>query len=277
MQDELRNYFTTGEFASLCGVTKHTLFHYDELGIFSPAVRGENGYRYYSIAQIETFALLSALREMDMPLPEIRSYLERRGPRALVELLEAQERKLSARLEQLRRTRSLVRGKARLVRRALEVDPAVVELEEQGEALLVCTPARPFSDSRNSALAVGEHVRYCQKHRVRSPYAIGALLPRPAAEAGDFFDGYTHLYTQVDRLPRGADTLVKPGGTYLCACHTGGYGTVGECYRRMLAHARDRGLALGPAFYEDVLLDELCCKGYDQYLLKLSVPVLDEI
>lgn len=32
-------YLTTGEFARLCGVSKHTLFHYDELGVFSPAVR----------------------------------------------------------------------------------------------------------------------------------------------------------------------------------------------------------------------------------------------
>ena len=40
-------HFTTGEFARLCGVSKHTLFHYDEMGVFSPSGRGENGYRYY--------------------------------------------------------------------------------------------------------------------------------------------------------------------------------------------------------------------------------------
>ena len=33
--------FTTGEFARLCGVKRHTLFHYDEIGIFSPSLRGE--------------------------------------------------------------------------------------------------------------------------------------------------------------------------------------------------------------------------------------------
>ena len=31
-------YLTTGEFARLCGVSKHTLFHYDELGVFSPCL-----------------------------------------------------------------------------------------------------------------------------------------------------------------------------------------------------------------------------------------------
>lgn len=273
MDADRRNYFTTGEFAALCGVSKHTLFHYDETGVFSPAVVGENGYRYYSVTQIEAFTLIAALREMDMPLAEIRSYLDRRSPQALVELLEEQERKLSAKLEQLRRTRALVHGKAALVRRAVRVDPAAVEREEQGEALLVCTPARPFSDSRNSALAVGEHVRYCQKHHVRSPHTIGSLLPRAAAEAGEFFDGYTFLYTQVDRRPRGARTLTKPAGAYLCACHTGGYESVGECYRRMLAHAQRAGLALGECFYEDVLLDELAVPGYRDLVLRISVQI----
>ena len=44
---EQRNelYFTTGEFAEILGVKKHTLFHYDEIGLFSPAVKEENGYR----------------------------------------------------------------------------------------------------------------------------------------------------------------------------------------------------------------------------------------
>ena len=32
-------YFTTGEFAKILGVKKHTLFHYDEIGLFSPAVK----------------------------------------------------------------------------------------------------------------------------------------------------------------------------------------------------------------------------------------------
>ena len=34
-------YLTTGEVARMMGTTKNTLFHYDQLGIFSPEARGE--------------------------------------------------------------------------------------------------------------------------------------------------------------------------------------------------------------------------------------------
>ena len=48
-------YFTTGEFARITGVTKHTLFHYDDIGLFSPEIKQDNGYRYYSVGQLEVF------------------------------------------------------------------------------------------------------------------------------------------------------------------------------------------------------------------------------
>ena len=54
-----KDYFTTGEFARICGVRKQTLFYYDSIGIFSPEIVGDNGYRYYSYTQVETFAVLT--------------------------------------------------------------------------------------------------------------------------------------------------------------------------------------------------------------------------
>ena len=42
MEKKSELYFTTGEFARILGVRKHTLFHYDEIGLFSPALKEEN-------------------------------------------------------------------------------------------------------------------------------------------------------------------------------------------------------------------------------------------
>ena len=48
-------YMTTGEFARRMGVTKNTLFHYDNIGLFLPEIVDTNDYRYYSIYQMEVF------------------------------------------------------------------------------------------------------------------------------------------------------------------------------------------------------------------------------
>lgn len=122
--------FTTGEFAALCGVTRHTLFHYDEIGIFSPAIRGENGYRYYAPAQIEVFQVIAVLKELGMPLSQIKSYLDRRSPEALLALLEREGAALTEKLARLRRLRTLMSRKAELTRQAMAVRPGLVTVEE---------------------------------------------------------------------------------------------------------------------------------------------------
>ena len=266
-QTEMR--FTTGAFAALCGVTKHTLFHYDEIGIFSPAIRGENGYRYYAPVQIEVFQVISVLKEMGMPLADIKAYLDRRSPEALLELLETEEQALTEKLSRLRRLRTLIRRKADLTRQALAVPPGQVVVEEWPQRWYVATAAPGITDAGKYAHILARHLEYCEAHQVASPYALGAILPVEAARRGDW-GGYTYCYTQVDKPIRGVRLLTAPAGHYLTYFHAGSFDTVREGYRRLLDWADAHGLTLGELFWEDVLLDELAGKGYDQYLLRLS-------
>lgn len=86
-----KHRFKTAEFAALCGVKKDTLLHYDHIGLLKPQWVGENGYRYYSARQIPTYDLIATLRRLGTPLAEIRSYLTRRSPEALMDLLREKE------------------------------------------------------------------------------------------------------------------------------------------------------------------------------------------
>ena len=80
-------YFSTGEFAKLAGVSKHTLFYYDEIGLLSPEIKNkENGYRYYSAAQLDILDVIYVLRELDMTLEEIQEYMQNRTPEQFLEL-----------------------------------------------------------------------------------------------------------------------------------------------------------------------------------------------
>ena len=64
MEKQSDLYFPTGVFARILGVRKHTLFHYDEIGLFSPALKEENGYRYYFVWQMDMFEVIRALQKL---------------------------------------------------------------------------------------------------------------------------------------------------------------------------------------------------------------------
>jgi DNA-binding transcriptional MerR regulator len=65
-----------GRFARLAGLSIGALRHYDVHGLLSPArVDAATGYRSYRLDQVETARLIRRLREVELPLPEIRRVL----------------------------------------------------------------------------------------------------------------------------------------------------------------------------------------------------------
>lgn len=266
------SHITTGVFARLCGTTKHTLIHYDQMGVLSPALMGENGYRYYAPAQLEVFHVIEVLREIDMPLAHIRAYLDRRSPAEFSALLAEQEGVLEEKLARLRQMRSLVRGKRILTDRAMATPEGEIRLVYQAEQHLVCTPALPMTSDWNIAVPLSEHVRFCQSHGIVSPYAVGSMATQQAARTGDV-GGYTHYYTRVEKVPRGVNAFCRPAGTYITLCHAQGYDNLRQIYLSILDYAQHQGLSLEGMFFEDVLLDEMSVKGYENYVLEISIRV----
>lgn len=65
-----------GEFSSICKVSTKTLRYYAEIGLILPCeINPENGYRYYSIKQLETMLLINRLKSYNFSLEEIKTIL----------------------------------------------------------------------------------------------------------------------------------------------------------------------------------------------------------
>lgn len=68
---------TIGEFSNICKVSTKTLRYYAEIGLLLPdRINPDNGYRYYSIGQLETMLLISRLKTYQFSLEDIKALLE---------------------------------------------------------------------------------------------------------------------------------------------------------------------------------------------------------
>ena len=68
---------TIGEFSSICRVSTKTLRYYAEIGLILPEeINPENGYRYYSINQLEKMLFINRLKAYHFSLEEIKAILE---------------------------------------------------------------------------------------------------------------------------------------------------------------------------------------------------------
>lgn len=188
MKENNKIYFSTGEFAKIVGVTKHTLFHYDKLGIFSPQIKGENDYRYYSAFQVEPFFVISALKELGMPLKEIKAYLQIRNPNELISLLNIQNEKIDKEINRL------------------------VAIKE----LLFISDALPSSNYESIALSFATHMKCCADNNITSPFSVGQMLSLKNVQEGTY-NLYNFFYTKITSSLSANNIYHKEEGSYLTA------------------------------------------------------------
>lgn len=66
------NYLKIGEVAKLYKISIDTLRYYDKKNLLKPAIVKENGYRYYSIQQLDILELILTGKYLDIPLEVIQ-------------------------------------------------------------------------------------------------------------------------------------------------------------------------------------------------------------
>lgn len=74
MVDRKQKY-TVKEFAALCDVSPRTLKYYESCGLFEPAGRFENGYRYYLLDQTDDLLTIRLYQDYGYDLDTIRSFV----------------------------------------------------------------------------------------------------------------------------------------------------------------------------------------------------------
>src|SRR5271154_1351212 len=67
---------SVGRFATMTHLSVKTLRHYHDVGLLEPAeVDPHTGYRYYALEQLPTAQLIRRLRDLRMPVADVRAVL----------------------------------------------------------------------------------------------------------------------------------------------------------------------------------------------------------
>jgi DNA-binding transcriptional MerR regulator len=97
----MREGLTIGEFARVTHLSIKTLRHYHDVGLLAPIHIGqETGYRYYSLDQVPTAQVIRRLRNLDMPVPDVKAVLATQDAAARNELITAHLARLEHQLSQ---------------------------------------------------------------------------------------------------------------------------------------------------------------------------------
>nr|WP_204261473.1 MerR family transcriptional regulator [Blastococcus saxobsidens] len=212
-----------GEFSRLTHLSVRTLRRYHDAGLLEPEdVDPVTGYRYYGGEQIPTAQVIHRLRELDVPLPDVRRILDSPDPGTRAALVADHLQRLESELD---RTRTAVAS----LRRLLHPEPATLDVE------LRAVPATPVA-------AVEDDV---DLDSVLTWYAgamaeLDAAVPDPTGPPGGLYDnalfeagrGHVLVYRATDQPPRSGrvHAATLPAVELAVTTHVGGHDDIDVTY-----------------------------------------------
>ena len=96
-----------GALAKRTGLTVRTLHHYDEIGLLSPSHRTASGHRLYGAAELRRLQQIASLKQLGLPLEEIRDCLVR-PEYSLEHVLSLQLDRLEEQIKEQERLRGVI-------------------------------------------------------------------------------------------------------------------------------------------------------------------------
>lgn len=265
-----KGVLTIKEFAGLVGMTISALRHYDNIGVFPPAMRGvefENQYRYYSPTQITMVKMIRVLTEIGVPLDTIKELTENRTPEKMIKLLSRNREKVADEIRFLQEACSVINTFLALLNEGISVTETEITVCETPEKRLVLGDKNDFSDSDSF---FKEYTRFCiapHEPKLNLYYPIGGYFESMAA----FLDAPACPTRFFSLDPGGNDK--RSAGLYLNSYTRGYYGQTNGLPERMAAFAKKSGLVFTGPVYLTYLFDEISIKDPQQYLLQMSASV----
>jgi len=276
MSKDKNEYLTTGEFAKICGIPKHILFHYDQIKLFQPEIIKENGYRYYSFRQFDTFSIISALKRLGMPLKEIKKYMDERNPVKLVDLLEQKSNEVSKEIKKLKNTKREIDSLKELTEKALSVEYNTIGTAYHKSMKALCSTLMDNDNDNSYPSFLTELIAFRNNSNASMIDFLGASLTIDNIR-DKRFDSFSYLYTKTNNADKKNNTLVRKEGLYLQVYYKGSYPRISEMYTEIMQYAKEHQINLGKNAYEEYLIFEIGTKNRDDYVTLILVEIEDDL
>ncbi|MEF9839555.1 MAG: MerR family transcriptional regulator [Lachnospiraceae bacterium] len=265
--------FTIGELAKLNHLSKQTLIFYDKKDVFKPNIVDEtNGYRYYTVDQLEILDSILILKEMGLSLNEIKVYMSERNVQSTLALLKEQFIKNNEKINHLELVSKRLKRKIQGLENYCSDEDKIIIYESKEHQYLALEPVKRPNGLLQLDIALKHLLNQAEKNGYAYFYQIGAMIP-----VENLFDEtYTcadYAFVPVEVKEHQEGFYQKPKGYYVRGYHTGPYQEVGTTYKKILEVVADAGFQPYRYSYEYCVLDSLTSKNKEDYVTEIQISI----
>ena len=265
---------TIGQFAAMHGINKKTLMWYDEIGLFHPAaIHPENGYRYYSYHQSAILETILLLRELDVPIDEIRAFMENRSAASMERLLREKMEDLDHEMEHLKAVRKTLAYHCQNMRILQTMDLSEISVVGKTERCLVTVGIKPDISFDKLVELITAETRKYQLRRLHDA-SYGTMIAVESLYHGCFED-YSNMFIEIPFPIKKEGLHIQPAGKYVRAFYREEGENAVQCYHKLFDYVREHRLTLSGFSYETIINENVIDKREDA-LVQVEIPVKTE-
>ena len=276
---DTKNYYTTGELAKLFNIPKQTMFYYDKMGLLTPEFIAENGYRYYATPQYLTLEIILFLRRLDIPVPDIKKFLQHRSREDFIKILADKEIRCRKTLFETERVLRSVEAYRERLERSQNLPLNQVLLQSFPECRMYLTPIPKNRRGGFDAISIrAKHVREVFAHAFCKDQPTGWVISKE-----DFFtEKFKHSSAVVTRSGREDSqypcNFVRPAGLYCSVMIKGAYFLhAKEAYDKLVGFMKLNSLEPDGDVFLFPVVSYWAVNDPDEYINSLSIKVTPPI
>lgn len=263
-------YLSISAFSKLSGINRKNLIYYDTIGILKPVSVKENGYRYYSYNQLDEVSIILALKDLDIPLKEIKNYIKNVSSDNLIDLISKQKQKILEELNRLNQMNYIIEQRTNNGPIIATIDCNNISLENCEEELLFLGPNLEFDEDTIDE-DFDKFLTYCNSKKLVYGYPLGiyANYDDIIFNKNNNCNYFYKVHLNIEFIER----TIKPSGLYAIAYDNSYLAGDMKIFNKLDKFIKKNNLSVCGNVYIENISDEIITKNPDKYLSKISVKV----
>jgi len=264
---------SVGRFATMTHLSVKTLRHYHQVGLLEPAeVDPRTGYRYYSLEQLPTAQLIRRLRDLRMPVADVRAVLVARSAGERDTLIAAHIDHLEA---ELGKTQAAVNSLSALLDSAPGQHPVQRRAESSCSALAITEDIPDPADLESWwCEALYELRAAADEHGMQVTGSAGGLYDERLFQ-GEPGEATVYLPVTTPREVGRIKSLVIPAAEVAVATHRGSYADFDLAFAQLGSYIAEHELAVGWQLREYYHRDHSHTADHTQWRTEIAWPIID--
>ena len=260
-----------GEFSRMTHLSVKTLRHYHQVGLLEPAtVNPDTGYRYYTPEQIPQAQVIRRLRDLEMPVPEVKVVLTANDQ-------SARNAAIAAHLDRLETELDKIHGAVDSLRSILKAPGPEVTVEHRTTGATIALGVGEVVDRDDLPAwwqgARGELRGVVQAQGVHVAGASGGLF---ASELFQHGRGQATVFvpTEGEARPVGRVLpMVVPEAELAVLTHRGSHEDIDISYGRLGSYVTTHEISIDGPVREYYVIDAADVADSAQWLTEICWPV----